>query len=250
SAVQRDAEDVGVREVVVRVRNDVGGAVGVLREVNDDGPDGRPGEDVGDGGGDGADGGVVAVGDAQAVAGAGGVVGVVDQRLAGAVEGGGGGGGGGHFCFLPWWLAVWLYCKRPPAVPSSPILYQLFVPTATTLGGHAMTNHIQDFLQWAERDRLRSPATIKRYQTVLAQIPDPLNATVEDIEAWWTGRYDKSAATRQNELACLRTFYKWATRFDHRVDDPTRRLDAPKVDNAFPRPIGRSDLKRALDACD
>ena len=113
-----------------------------------------------------------------------------------------------------------------------------------------MNNHIQDFLQWAERDRLRSPATIKRYQTVLAQIPDPLNATVEDIEAWWTGRYDKSAATRQNELACLRTFYKWATRFDHRVDDPTRRLDAPKVDNAFPRPIGRSDLKRALDACD
>ena len=83
-----------------------------------------------------------------------------------------------------------------------------------------MPNQIQDFLQWAERDRLRSPATIKRYQTVLAQIPDPLNATVEDVEAWWAGRYDKSAATRQNELACLRTFYKWATRFDHRVDDP------------------------------
>ena len=82
-----------------------------------------------------------------------------------------------------------------------------------------MHSQIQDFLQWAERDRLRSPATIKRYQTVLAQIPDPLNATVEDIEAWWSGRYDKSAATRQNELACLRTFYKWATRFDHRVDD-------------------------------
>src|SRR5690625_5145545 len=123
----------------------------------------------------------------------------------------------------------------------APILDQLFVPTATTLGGRDMTSHIQDFLQWAERDRLRSPATIKRYQTVLAQIPDPLNATVEDIEAWWSGRYDKSAATRQNELACLRTFYKWATRFDHRVDDHTRRLDAPKVDNAFPRPIGRSD---------
>src|SRR5690606_11232764 len=101
SAVQRDAEDVGVREVVVHVRNDVGGAVSVLRELNDDGPNGRPGEDMGDGGGDSADGGVVAVGDAQAVAGAGGVVGVVDQRLAGAVEGGGGGGDDGHFCFLP-----------------------------------------------------------------------------------------------------------------------------------------------------
>ena len=113
-----------------------------------------------------------------------------------------------------------------------------------------MDNHIDDFIQWAERDRLRSPATLRRYRTVLAQIPDPLNATIEDIEEWWAGRYDKSPATRQNELACLRSFYKWATRFDHRADDPTRRLDPPKVDNAFPRPIGRSDLKRALDACD
>lgn len=113
-----------------------------------------------------------------------------------------------------------------------------------------MDNHIEDFIQWAERDRLRSPATLARYRAVLSQIPDPLNATIEDIEGWWAGRYDKSPATRQNELACLRSFYKWATRFDHRADDPTRRLDPPKVDNAFPRPIGRSDLKRALDACD
>ena len=113
-----------------------------------------------------------------------------------------------------------------------------------------MGPQIEAFLQWAEHDRLRSPATIRRYRTVLAQLPDPLNATVDDLETWWAGRYNKSAATRQNELACLRAFYKWATRFDHRADDPTRRLDPPKVDNAFPRPIGRSDLKRALDACD
>lgn len=109
---------------------------------------------------------------------------------------------------------------------------------------------VEDFLTWAERDRLRSPATLARYRTVLAQIPDPLGATVDQIEAWWATRFDKAAATRQNELACLRSFYRWATRFDHRPDDPTRRLDAPKVDNAFPRPIGRADLARALDACD
>lgn len=109
---------------------------------------------------------------------------------------------------------------------------------------------VANFLAWAEHDRLRSPNTIARYRVTLAQIPDPLRATVEDIEAWWASRYDKAAATRQNELACLRSFYRWATKFDHRPDDPTRRLDAPKVDNAYPRPIGRSDLTRALDACD
>lgn len=113
-----------------------------------------------------------------------------------------------------------------------------------------MENHIQEFITWAERDRLRSPSTIARYKTVLAQLDDPISATVEDIEAWWKTRYDMAAATRQNELACLRTFYRWATKFDHRADDPTRRLDAPGVDNAFPRPIGRADLAKALAACD
>ena len=113
-----------------------------------------------------------------------------------------------------------------------------------------MQTHVSQFLAWAENDRNRSPHTLARYRAVLAQIQDPLNATVEDIEKWWESRYPMSAGTRANELACLRSFYKWATRFDHRADDPTRRLDPPKVDNAFPRPIGRSDLKRALDACD
>src|SRR5699024_5816661 len=116
--------------------------------------------------------------------------------------------------------------------------------------GAVLSNHIQDFLQWAERDRLRPPATLKRYQPVLAQIPDPLTAPAVDRLACRPGRYDRTAAPRQTEAPGPRTFSTWATRFDHRVDDPTRRLDAPKVDNAFPRPIGRSDLKRALDACD
>lgn len=113
-----------------------------------------------------------------------------------------------------------------------------------------MPEAVTAFLDWSTRDRLRSPATIARYRVTLAQIPDPITATREDVEAWWATRYDKAAATRSNELACLRSFYRWATRFGWRDDDPTRRIDAPKVDNAFPRPIGRTDLQRALDACD
>ncbi|MGC0251492.1 tyrosine-type recombinase/integrase [Pseudactinotalea sp. Z1748] len=111
-------------------------------------------------------------------------------------------------------------------------------------------NAVTEFLHWAQHDRNRSPHTIARYRAVLDQLTEPLSATIEDIETWWATRYHMAPATRQNELACLRAFYKWATRFDHRPDDPTRRLDAPAVDNAFPRPIGRTDLQRALDACD
>src|SRR5690606_29081517 len=32
----------------------------------------------------------------------------------------------------------------------------------------------------------------------------------------------------------------------HRADDPTRRLDAPKIPNHVPRPIGHADLTRLL----
>ena len=105
---------------------------------------------------------------------------------------------------------------------------------------------VDDFLTWAERDRNRSPNTLARYRAVIAQLPDPINATVAEMEEWWATRYDLSPATRANELACLRAFYKWATRFDLRPDDPTRRLDAPKVPIRVPNPIGRADLERLL----
>lgn len=103
-----------------------------------------------------------------------------------------------------------------------------------------------DFIEWADRDRGRSPHTIARYRAVLRQFDDPAHATVDDVETWWATRYDASPATRENELACLRTFYRWMMRFDHRPDDPTRRLDAPRVQNKVPRPIGESDLARLL----
>lgn len=108
------------------------------------------------------------------------------------------------------------------------------------------------FVEYARRDRLRSPNTLARYRAVFADMEalgiDPADATVADVERWWDSRLEKSPATRANELACLRAFYKWATRFDHRPDDPTRRLDAPKVSVKVPRPIGRTDLEQCLAA--
>ena len=103
-----------------------------------------------------------------------------------------------------------------------------------------------DFLTWAELDRGRSPHTLARYRRVLSMLDDPAGATLDDVEAWWATRYDASPATRENELACLRSFYRWCMRFDHRADDPTRRLDAPRVPNKVPRPIGQADLDRLL----
>jgi len=110
---------------------------------------------------------------------------------------------------------------------------------------------VDQFIDWATRDRRRSPNTIARYKSVLSDLfpgyGDPVTIDPEAIEAWWATRYRLSPATQANELACLRAFFKWATRFDHRPDDPTRRLDAPKIPNTIPRMIGRTDLEAILN---
>lgn len=106
-----------------------------------------------------------------------------------------------------------------------------------------------DFLTYAEHDRNRSPHTLARYRAVFATMighADPGTATVEQIQGWWESRYHLSPGTRHNELACMRAFYRWATKHDYRADDPTRRLEFPRPDNHVPKPIGQSDLNRLL----
>jgi integrase len=86
--------------------------------------------------------------------------------------------------------------------------------------------------------------TIKARTRVLRSIGIAGAAGREDVELWWSARTDLSPATRANDLANLRTFYRWCHRWEHRrpEDDPTLRLDAPKVPNGVPRPITRADL--------
>lgn len=107
----------------------------------------------------------------------------------------------------------------------------------------------EDFLSWQRDDRNRSANTLTRYRAILrgfARYADPTDATMEQAEAWWTSRYGKSAATRANELACMRSFYSWATRWDLRPDDPTRRLDAPAIKARAPRMVGESQVEQLL----
>ena len=89
--------------------------------------------------------------------------------------------------------------------------------------------------------------TIAARARVLRSVGDAGTATREGIEAWWATRRDLSPPTRANDLANLRSFYKWARRWEHRDDDPTSRLDAPKVAKGLPRPVSRADLRTLLD---
>lgn len=90
--------------------------------------------------------------------------------------------------------------------------------------------------------------TIRARARTLRSLGNAGVATREQVEAWWHDRAHLSPSSRANDLANLRTFYRWCMRWEHRADDPTVRLDAPKVPNGLPRPISRADLHKLLEA--
>ncbi|MCM0622199.1 tyrosine-type recombinase/integrase [Nocardioides bruguierae] len=94
-------------------------------------------------------------------------------------------------------------------------------------------------------------ARVRVLRSLAASTGRPLaDLTREDCEAWWDSRAHLAPATRSNDLACLRAFFKWAARWEHRADDPTNRLDAPKVPQGLPHPVSRADLQTLLTELD
>lgn len=110
-----------------------------------------------------------------------------------------------------------------------------------------MSNLTEQFFDWCQREGT-PPNTIAARRRTLASLGDAGVATREDVELWWDSRAHLARSTRANDLANLRTFYKWCRRWEHRDDDPTLRLDAPKVSRGLPRPMSKHDLRLLLDA--
>jgi len=110
---------------------------------------------------------------------------------------------------------------------------------------------MMDDLSQAHLDHLDAerepPNTIASRRRVLTSLGNAGTASREEVEAWWATRRDKAPGTRSNDLANLRAFYKWCARWEHRDDDPTRRLDPPKVSKGLPHPTSRTDLRNLLD---
>ena len=89
--------------------------------------------------------------------------------------------------------------------------------------------------------------TIRRRLSVLATLPAaPEALTRQQAETWWGQRTQLAPATRAADLSQLRAFYTWARRFEHRADDPTIRLDPPRLAKGLPRPAGKADVDRLL----
>lgn len=110
-----------------------------------------------------------------------------------------------------------------------------------------LTAHIA----WCHERNLR-PQTIEGKRNILRRYAralerdDPTHATAVDTREWWAGRQRMQPQTRATELANVRGFYQWAIFEGIRDDDPTARLQRPRLRRGLPRPISERDLAFAL----
>jgi integrase/recombinase XerD len=106
-------------------------------------------------------------------------------------------------------------------------------------------------LAYLEHRASRDPEnTIKARRRVLKSLGNAGTADREQVERWWETRQNRAPATCNQELALLRTFYKWCQTWEHRADDPTLRLEGRKQGSRVPRPIGRAELATLLEQLD
>lgn len=115
--------------------------------------------------------------------------------------------------------------------------------------GGCLVGLVEDHLEWCQLRGLR-PNTIDAKRGSLARlarvVPVPVEyADAEQLYGWWR-RLPRAPQSRASELSHVRQFFLWLRREGHRVDDPTVRLDAPKVRRRLPRPILDAHLTTAL----
>jgi len=105
-----------------------------------------------------------------------------------------------------------------------------------------------------------SPLTVKARRGVLRRLSTyldapPMGASAGQLDAYITARrtgHPKAVSpnTIRNELAHLRSYYGWLVKHDYRRDDPTARLDTPRLVSADVQPADDDALADALDRAD
>jgi integrase/recombinase XerD len=118
------------------------------------------------------------------------------------------------------------------------------------------TPQVEAFLEMMAVERDASPHTLSAYARDLADAgahvgPGGLMAADEAaIEAWLGGlaRRGLSASTAARRRSAVRQFYRFCLGEGWRVDDPSRRLEAPKQGRPLPRTLGRDEVERLLRA--
>ncbi|MGC1302946.1 MAG: tyrosine recombinase [Caulobacteraceae bacterium] len=124
-----------------------------------------------------------------------------------------------------------------------------------------MTTHrIETFLEMMAAERAAARNTLTAYGRDLddanaftAARGRPLEtASMEEVEAYFAdlGARGLSAATAARRRASVRQFFRFALEEAWRKDDPSRRVDAPKMGRALPKLLSRQEIERLIAAAD
>ena len=112
------------------------------------------------------------------------------------------------------------------------------------------------FVEYLERVRRLSPATVRAYRADLADLvafaddPAVADLDVEDLREWlWSAtQRGISRASLARRTASLRGFFGWLSAERMREDDPTLRLVTPKRGRTLPTVAAAAELDTVLEA--
>ena len=113
------------------------------------------------------------------------------------------------------------------------------------MGDRAVDAHLTHLARLGFR-----PGTVYQRERTLARLVGhtkrpALTATLDELRAF-TGRPDIGRAAQRSEVFHLRGFYRWAVLEELRADDPTLRLEIPRVPRRYPRPMPERYVSRCL----
>lgn len=117
-----------------------------------------------------------------------------------------------------------------------------------------------DFFVWLAVEQGRSPATLEAYRRDIARFENWLSeqgtdvgAATSDQIARYVGHLDQSglaAATVARALVAVRSLYRFAVVEGYLRDDPTVRLDVPRVPKGLPKALSETQIAALFDALD
>jgi integrase/recombinase XerD len=114
------------------------------------------------------------------------------------------------------------------------------------------------FLEMMAAERNAAPNTLAAYARDLEDLSGFLagrglgfdDAAPEDIEAWFVQLQARglSAATAARRRSALRQFYRFVLAEGWRVEDPSRRVEAPRQGRPLPRILTRAEVEGLIGA--
>lgn len=117
-----------------------------------------------------------------------------------------------------------------------------------------MSRHVEAFLEMMAVERGAAPNTLDAYRRDLLGLAGHLRgravvaASEDDLRGYLRSLAGMATRTQARRLSCLRQFYGFAYAEGWRPDDPTSRLDAPRLGRVLPKLLSEAEVDALLAA--